>query len=112
TGAVTVALYVIVARIYPARLHPSIFAGFAAAWVIPSLIGPYLAGLIAQWWSWHWVFLGVVGLVVAATGMVAPAVHARLTREGGDSSAPWRFGRMAFAVLAAVAVLALSLVGE
>ncbi|HRQ00336.1 MAG TPA: MFS transporter, partial [Terrimesophilobacter sp.] len=35
TGAVTVALYVIVARVFPARLHPSIFAGFAAAWVVP-----------------------------------------------------------------------------
>lgn len=112
TGAVTVALYVIVARIYPARLHPSIFAGFAAAWVIPSLIGPYFAGLIAQWFSWHWVFLGVVGLVIAATAMVAPAVHARLTREGGDRTTRWEFGRMAFAVLAAASVLALSLVGE
>ena len=112
TGAVTVALYVIVARIYPARLHPSIFAGFAAAWVIPSLIGPYFAGLIAQWFSWHWVFLGVVGLVVAATLMIAPAVHTRLIREGGDSAARWNVGRMAFAVLAAASVLALSLVGE
>src|SRR5690606_22957170 len=112
TGAVTVALYVIVARIYPARLHPSIFAGFAAAWVIPSLIGPYFAGLIAQWFSWHWVFLGVVGLVVAATAMVAPAVHARLIGESGDRNTRWEFGRIAFAVIAAVSVLALSLVGE
>src|SRR5690606_12499832 len=112
TGAVTVALYVIVARLYPARLHPSIFAGFAAAWVIPSLIGPYFAGLIAQWFSWHWVFLGVVGLVVAATAMIVPAVHSRLVSEGGDRSARWELGRMAFAVVAAASVLALSLVGE
>lgn len=112
TGAVTVALYVIVARIYPARLHPSIFAGFAAAWVVPSLIGPYFAGLIAQWFSWHWVFLGVVGLVVAATAMIVPAVHARLSGESGDSSVRWELGRIVFAVLAAGSVLALSLVGE
>lgn len=112
TGAVTVALYVIVARIFPARLHPSIFAGFAAAWVVPSLIGPYFAGLIAQWFSWHWVFLGVVGLVAIATLMVAPAVHSRLRRELGEPSEPWDVGRIGFAVLAALAVLALSLVAQ
>ena len=35
-GALTVALYVIVARVYPHYLQPRIFAGFAAAWVVPS----------------------------------------------------------------------------
>src|ERR687892_291123 len=30
-GAMTVALYVVVARVYPPVLHPKIFAGFAAA---------------------------------------------------------------------------------
>lgn len=74
-GAVTVALYVVVARVYPARLHPSIFAGFAASWVVPSLIGPFIAGLVAEAFTWHWVFLGVVGLVALATAVVAPAVR-------------------------------------
>lgn len=112
TGAVTVALYVIVARIFPARLHPSIFAGFAAAWVVPSLIGPYFAGLIAQWFSWHWVFLGVVGLVLAATVMVAPAVHSRLRSELGQPTVPWEYGRILFSVVAAASVLVLALVAE
>lgn len=127
TGAVTVALYVIVARLYPARLHPSIFAGFAAAWVIPSLIGPFAAGLVTELLSWHWVFLGVVGLVALATAMVAPALRGlsgRGTTSGTDadpgqtprpsraSRAPWAFGRIAWAVAAALAVLALSLVSE
>src|SRR5690554_1093577 len=55
-GAINVALYVVVARVYPARLHPQIFAGFAAAWVIPSLIGPFAAGVVTELFSWHWVF--------------------------------------------------------
>ncbi|WP_425561977.1 MFS transporter [Leifsonella bigeumensis] len=153
TGAVTVALYVVVARVYPARLHPSIFAGFAAAWVIPSLVGPFAAGIVTEVFSWHWVFLGVVALVGIATAMVAPALRglsdanpdgdsaasavashadathteathtiASETRErehsherhphGQEASAPWAFGRIAWAVLAALAVLALSLVSE
>ncbi len=113
TGAVTVALYVVVARVYPARLHPSIFAGFAAAWVIPSLIGPFAAGIVTEALSWHWVFLGVVGLVAIATVMVAPALRGLTGPGDGEAPrAPWAFGRIAWAVLAAFAVLALSLVSE
>ena len=87
TGAVTVALYVVVARVYPARLHPSIFAGFAAAWVIPSLIGPFAAGVVAELFSWHWVFLGVVALVALATAMVAPALRGLSGRSATESAA-------------------------
>ena len=34
-GGLTVALYVVIARVYPPVLHPKIFAAFSAAWVIP-----------------------------------------------------------------------------
>src|SRR6185312_17315739 len=83
SGAIIVALYVVVARVFPARLHPSIFAGFAAAWVVPSLIGPFAAGAVAEIWSWHWVFLGVVGLIVAAMGMVVPVMRGLERGRGG-----------------------------
>lgn len=120
-GAMTVALYVVVAQVYPAVLHAKIFAAFAAAWVIPSLIGPFAAGVVAQLSSWHWVFLGVVGLVVPALAMVipairglrsAPATQAALTGAAAPVAAPtvpWEFGRMAWAALAALAVLGLNL---
>nr|WP_249777231.1 MFS transporter [Arthrobacter sp. C9C5] len=133
-GAVTVALYVVVARVYPPVLHPKIFAAFAAAWVIPSLVGPFAAGLVAQLLSWHWVFLGVVGLVVPALLMIVPALRGlsggadAATAEGGAAGAPdagrgahaaasegaaspkpWDYGRLAWAALAALAVLGLNL---
>lgn len=110
SGALTVALYVVVARVYPQELHPAIFAGFAAAWVIPSLIGPTVAGAVTELWSWHWVFLGVVILVLIALVMVIPAL--RGLANDGDATAPWAFGRLGWSVLAAVAVLALNLVGD
>ncbi|MFC7847446.1 MFS transporter [Arthrobacter sp. NPDC057388] len=122
-GAMTVTLYVVVARVYPAVLHPRIFAAFSAAWVIPSLVGPFAAGLVAQLASWHWVFLGVVILVVPALAMLFPAL--RGVRSGsangngdanGNGSAPgqgdpvpWAPGRLAWAALAALAVLGLNL---
>lgn len=125
-GAMTVALYVVVARVYPAVLHPKIFAAFSAAWVIPSLVGPFAAGLVAQLASWHWVFLGVVVLVLPALAMLFPAL--RGVRSGNASGngnangsgnangqaaagapAPWALGRLAWAALAALAVLGLNL---
>lgn len=110
-GAMTVALYVLVARVYPPVLHPKIFAAFAASWVVPSLIGPFAAGVVAQLSSWHWVFLGVVGLVVPALLMVVPAVRGMDTRPP-EEPVPWAFGRMGWAALAAAAVLGLNLSAE
>ncbi|WP_460795254.1 MFS transporter [Microbacterium sp. GXF0217] len=70
-GGQTVALYVVVARLYPAHLHGRVFAAFAAAWVVPSMIGPFLAGAIADYLDWRWAFLGVAVLTAAAFAMVA-----------------------------------------
>src|SRR3954468_7332921 len=60
SGAMTVALYVVVARIYAPVDHPKIFGAFAAAWVIPSMVGPSIAGIVLEAFGWRWVFLGVV----------------------------------------------------
>lgn len=109
SGALTVSLFVMVARVYPKQLHPAVFAGFSAAWVIPSLIGPAIAGAITELWSWHWVFLGVVVLVIPALIMVIPALRGLSTRHGHR---PWALGRLGWAAVAAVAVLALNLVGD
>ncbi|WP_022906220.1 MFS transporter, partial [Curtobacterium sp. B18] len=50
-GAIDVVLYVLVARIFPEELHGPVFAGFAAAWVVPALIGPALAGIVTDVWN-------------------------------------------------------------
>ncbi|TLM83078.1 MFS transporter [Pseudarthrobacter sp. NamE5] len=111
-GALTVALYVLVARIYPGALHPRIFAAFSAAWVVPSLVGPFAAGIVAQVFSWHWVFLGVVGLVVPALAMIAPVLRSLAPEVAEAGMTPWAVGRLAWAALAAVAVLGLNLSAE
>jgi MFS family permease len=108
-GALTVALYVVVARVYPAKLHPGVFAAFSAAWVIPSLVGPVAAGIVAQVLSWHWVFLGVVGLVVPAVVMIVPVLRGMDRQPTEAALPPWAVGRLAWAALAALAVLGLNL---
>ncbi|MEJ3403676.1 MFS transporter [Rathayibacter sp. YIM 133350] len=111
-AAVIVPLYVIVARVYPERLRPRVFAGFAAAWVIPSVVGPALAGLVAESLSWHWVFLGVIALLVpAAAMMLVPILRVR-DQVRGDPRVRWSLGRVGWATISALGVLALSLSKE
>ncbi|WP_344304057.1 MFS transporter [Nocardioides bigeumensis] len=111
-GALTVGLYVIVGLVYDEDQQPSVFASFAAAWVLPSLFGPGVAAAVAHAWGWRWVFLSVVVLAAFATLLIAPALRGLPTREpvGGRSRGPGT--PLAWAVLAAVAVLAVELLGS
>ncbi|MEV1132307.1 MFS transporter [Agromyces sp. NPDC049794] len=111
-AAVIVPLYVIVARVYPEVLRARVFAGFAAAWVIPSIVGPALAGAVAEASSWRWVFLGVIVLMLPAAGMMLPPILRVRDRVGGDTTVPWSLGRAGWSVVTAGAALALSLAKE
>ncbi|MGH3703484.1 MAG: MFS transporter [Agromyces sp.] len=111
-AAVIVPLYVIVGRVYPADLRARVFAGFAAAWVIPSIIGPALAGVVAETISWHWVFLGVIALVVPAAAMMLPPVLRVRDQVQGDPAVQWSISRVGWAVLTAAAALGVSLSKE
>jgi MFS family permease len=110
-GATSVALYVIVGRFYPEHLQTKIFGAFAAAWVLPALVGPAIAGILTDSVGWRWVFLGVVALVAIAMLMVVPAMR-ELGPSRTNHSIPWSLGRIGWAILLALAVLALSLSGE
>ncbi|WP_235507603.1 MFS transporter [Agromyces sp. Root1464] len=111
-AAVIVPLYVIVGRVYPEALRARVFAGFAAAWVIPSIVGPALAGVVAEAFSWHWVFLGVIALVVPAAAMMLPPVLRVRSQVQGDPSVEWSISRVGWAVLTAAAALGVSLSKE
>ncbi|GGQ40951.1 MFS transporter [Couchioplanes azureus] len=108
-GGETVALYVLVAQVYPPALHIKLFGAFASAWVVPSMIGPFAAGLVTDALSWHWVFLGVVLLVAAATALILPALRGR-DRPPADRlpASPEDVRRIARAAVVAASVVALS----
>jgi MFS family permease len=88
-GAQTTLTYVVIRRAIHEEVQPKIYAVMSAAWVLPSLIAPLIAGWITDTFGWRWVFLGLtvpaalVGiLVVSQTREIgrpdAPAVRSRL----------------------------------
>ncbi|MEH1099435.1 MFS transporter [Micromonospora sp. CPCC 205561] len=127
SGLLSVALYVIVGQAYPEALHRRIFAAFAAAWVVPSLVGPALAGLIVEHLGWRWVFLAVPAVAVPAVLLIHPGLRALGVTAvtglpaGAAARIGWACGAGASAALlhiggqqrgaAAVALVALALGG-
>ncbi|MDQ3457510.1 MAG: MFS transporter [Actinomycetota bacterium] len=75
SGLVIVALYVVLGAVYPDRARPAIFAALAAAWVIPALLGPPIAGAITEHLSWRWVFLGLPPFILAGVLLLLPALR-------------------------------------
>ncbi|TXS76361.1 MULTISPECIES: MFS transporter [unclassified Streptomyces] len=87
-GLVIVALYVVVGQAYPERLRPSIMAGFAAAWVVPSVVGPLAAGAVTEHLGWRWVFVGIPVLVVLPLALALPQIRRRTRGRTTDTAAP------------------------
>lgn len=89
-GLVVVALYVVVVRAYPERLRPAIMAAFAASWVIPSVVGPLVAGTVTEHLGWRWVFTGIPMLVVFPLALALPQIRRLAAGRGAEAEAVGR----------------------
>lgn len=78
-GAISSVAYVAVARAYGPAARPRMLAMLSSAWVVPGLIGPALAGSVADHLGWRWVFLGLAPYTAAAASLAVPALR-RLAR--------------------------------
>ena len=74
-GVVPAVAYVAISRCYPAESRPRMFAVLSTAWVVPGLIGPGIAALVAAAVGWRWVFLGLLPLVIGAGMLVVLALR-------------------------------------
>lgn len=74
-GLLSAVSYAAIAQAYAVDLQPRMLATLSSAWVVPGLIGPGVAGLVAEHASWRWVFLGLVPLPVIAAVLVLPALR-------------------------------------
>ena len=85
-GMTAVAVNAAVAQNYPERLRPRALSLLSTCWIVPSLVGPPLAGLVAEWWSWRAVFLGLAVLTV----LPAAGVMFLLRERDGEVASPVR----------------------
>ena len=83
-GAIPAIAYVAIGRGYPANLQPRMFAVVSTAWVVPSLIGPGISGIVADTVGWRWVLLGLLPIVLIAGAIATPALR-ELGPPGGDA---------------------------
>jgi MFS family permease len=80
-GAIGAIAYLAINRAYPDQIRAAMLSLLSSAWVLPALIGPLTASLIAQSFSWRAVFLGLLPLVVIAATITLPALS-RLSGHG------------------------------
>jgi MFS family permease len=98
-----VALYVGMGRLVPPALHPRLFALFAAAWVLPALLGPAVAAWLVGQLGWRAVFLVVAAAVPLAAALLLPAFSRLPASTGGEASR----ARIGWAALGALGALLL-----
>jgi MFS family permease len=105
--------YVAISRGYPEGCRPRMFAVLSTAWVIPGLIGPAVAALVATAVGWRWVFLGLLPLVAAAGVLavlalkhVPPPSGADRTTRPGPTDRATRADRPAVPYLPVLGVVA------
>lgn len=73
-GAITNCSYVAVGRAWDDEDKPRVFALMSAAWVVPSLVGPTIAGWVTSNLSWRWVFGGILPLLPVLVALSLPSL--------------------------------------
>jgi MFS family permease len=107
SGVINTAIFVCVAQAYSARQRPRMFTYISTAWVLPSFFGPPVAAWLTGSFSWHWVFIAVLPLVVLGGVMVLPTLLAMIRsynpRPAGPAIRPaplWAAGVVALSAAA------------
>jgi MFS family permease len=86
-GAVPPVAYVAIGRSMPDALRPRMFATLSAAWVLPGVFGPVIAGFVAETWHWRLVFLGLLPLILVSGSIALGAMRAIPDQPGSDGAA-------------------------
>ncbi|MCU1657938.1 MAG: Major Facilitator Superfamily arabinose transporter [Pseudonocardiales bacterium] len=112
SGLLITATYVVIGEMYPAVLRPKVFAAIASGWVLPSLLGPIIAGTLTQHASWRWVFLGLLPFVLVGAGLMVPVLRTLHGPPGGRTSRLADPRRILHALAVAAGIAALEDTGQ
>lgn len=85
-GALLTCVYSSITLSYPDSLRTKILAAFSSAYILPALIGPYIAGLLAENLSWRFVFWLVLPFIVLSVCLTLPLFRKLQTENTNASS--------------------------
>lgn len=108
SGLTTVALYVLVGQVFSHDVRPRVFVVLTSAWVLPALVGPPVAGWVAETAGWQWAVLGAIVPALLAAALLTPA----LGTPGAHAQVRLSARRLVLAGLGALSVLAVSVAGQ
>ena len=96
-GAISSIAYVAIGRGYPEGAKPRMLALTSTAWVVPGLVGPGVAGVMAEGLGWRSVFLVLAPL----PGLAALLAFPSLRRMPAGIPSPQARARVLYAVILA-----------
>src|SRR5690606_6583919 len=70
---------------YPDNLRARMMALTSSAWIVPALLGPTLAGFVAEAFHWRWVVWGILPLLALVAALTVRPFGA--LRSGGEAPA-------------------------
>jgi MFS family permease len=75
-GTIGATAYVVIGRAFAPGARARVFAILSAAWIIPALVAPAVAGAVADHLHWRWVFLGLLPFPIIAAVLALPGLSA------------------------------------
>jgi len=96
-GGIAAVSYAAIASGYPDAAKPRMLALLSSAWVVPGLLGPALAGAIADHLGWRLVFLGLAPPTVVGAILAIPPLRRLPHERAGETG-----NRLRLALLLAV----------
>ncbi|CAH1056803.1 MFS transporter [Paenibacillus pseudetheri] len=98
-GALLTCVYSSITLSYPDSLRTKILAAFSSAYILPALIGPYIAGLLAENLSWRFVFWLVLPFIVLSVCLTLPLFRKLQTENTNASSTKRRTYKEIYAII-------------
>lgn len=83
-GALINCIYTSITIRYPDSLRAQILAAFSSAYVLPALIGPYIAGVIAEHLSWRFVFGGIIPILLVSAILTIPTFKKIISKRNTE----------------------------
>jgi MFS family permease len=107
SGILGAVVYAVIGRGYPEAVRPRMLALSSSAWVIPGLIGPAVAGVVADVAGWRWVFFGILPFPILAVLLATKGIRRIPPGAAGPGSGARDWSRIRNALYLAAGMTAL-----